>query len=129
MALNYVTLTLDLYDAQGNIQESGSAAFTPSSVLTDTVNHQEIGEQPVTVPFRASGAPSVSLLATDNATVLPSGWGWSVSFSGITGAPATFTFFLPFASGSAQRLSDLVSLPAGATAILAESGVALQAEG
>ena len=35
MSLEYLTLVLDLYDGQGNPVITGSAAFTPSAVLTD----------------------------------------------------------------------------------------------
>ena len=35
MPLNYVTLTLDLYDGQGDPEIRGSASLVPSAVLTD----------------------------------------------------------------------------------------------
>ena len=97
--LNYLTLTLDLYDGQGNYPVSGSAAFTPSAVLTDA-GVEVIGQQPVTAVFRAAAMPSMKLLATDSAGPLPTGWTWGVAFSGVTGAPAAFSFFLPAAAVS-----------------------------
>src|SRR5262249_5143546 len=50
---------------------------------------------------------TVKLLATDNSTITPAGWAWTVSFSGFTGAPDGWNFFLLNASGSSQNLADL----------------------
>ena len=94
MTLSYVTLTLDLYDGQGNYPVSGTATFTSPAVLTDA-GVEITGQIPVITSFQAGSLPSVSLLATDNSGPLPSGWTWGVSFSGITGAPAAFSFSLP----------------------------------
>ena len=114
MALDYVTLTLDLYDGQGNPAISGTASFTPSTVLTDS-GVEVIGQQPVTAVFHAAALPSVRLLATDSSGPLPAGWTWGVSFSGITGAPAAFSLFLPYASGATQLLSSLVPVSSGSS--------------
>ena len=114
MTLNYVRLTLDLYDGQGNFPVSGLATFTPSAVLTDA-GAEIVGQQPVVAVFHAAGVPSVSLLATDNSGPLPGGWTWSVSFSGITGAPAAFSFFLPFSGGASQLLSSLIPVSSGSS--------------
>jgi hypothetical protein len=114
MSLNYVTLTLDLYDGQGNPVIAGTASFTPSAVLTDA-GVEIVGQQPVTAVFHAAALPAVKLLATDNSGPAPSGWTWSVTFSGITGAPASFSFFLPYAGGATQLLSSLIPVSAGAT--------------
>jgi hypothetical protein len=97
MALAYVAVTLDLYDGTGNYPVSGTATFTPSSVLTDP-GVEVTGQIPVTVSFRAGSLPTVTLLATDNPGPLPAGWTWGVAFAGITGAPAAFSFFLPSAA-------------------------------
>lgn len=112
MTLNYVTLTLDLKDGQGNIPVSGLAVFTPSAVLTDA-GVEIVGQQPVTAVFHSAGVPAVSLLATDNAGPQPGGWTWSVSFSGITGAPAPFSFALAHADGASQVLSSLSPVSSG----------------
>jgi hypothetical protein len=103
--LNYVTLTLDLYDGQGNPVTSGIASFAPSVQLTDTTDHELIAQAPVPCVFHSGGLPTVKLLATDNGAPLPLGWGWTVTFSGVPGNPAGFTFFLPYASGASQYLS------------------------
>lgn len=95
MALNYVTLTPDVFDGQGNIPTTGTATFTPSAVLTDSTDLEIIGQQPIVASYRLAGLPPVSLLATDSSGPVPTGWTWGVTFSGITGAPASFSFFLP----------------------------------
>jgi hypothetical protein len=99
MALSYITLTLDLYDGSGNYPVSGTATFTPSAVLTDA-GVEVTGQMPVTVSFRAGSLPAATLLATDNSGPLPSGWTWGVTFAGITGAPAAFSFELAAAAVS-----------------------------
>jgi hypothetical protein len=94
MSLAYVDLVLDLYDGSGNYPVSGTASFVPSSVLDDP-GVEVTGQMPVTTSFRAGSLPAVSLLATDNPGPLPAGWTWGITFAGITGAPAAFSFFLP----------------------------------
>jgi hypothetical protein len=94
VSIAYVSLLLDLFDGQGNQAVSGSAVFTPSAVLTDA--GVEVADQyAVTGVFRAGSLPSVKLLATDGAGLLPTGWTWGVAFAGRAGAPAGFNFFLP----------------------------------
>jgi hypothetical protein len=137
VTLSYLTLVLDLYDGQGNTISSGVADFTPSVQLTDTADNQLIVQAPVPGVFRAGSFPQVKLLATDSSNVTPSGWAWTVSFAGVPGSPAGFSFFLPagpfsftatnaspcvftaagssYASGAAVVLSG-GSLPAGFTA-------------
>jgi hypothetical protein len=115
MALNYVTLTVDIYDGQGNYPVTGTATFTPSAPLTDTTNHEYIAQIPVVAAFRAAAVPIVKLLATDNSTLAPSGWGWQVTFSGFTGYPAGWSFFLPFSGGASQNLADLAPVSSTVT--------------
>lgn len=115
MALNYVTLTLDLYDGQGNAITSGTALLTPTAQLTDTTNHEVTVQAPVPCVFHAAGTPTVKLLATDNAPPAPPGWMWTVSFTGVAGDPPSFSFLLPFTGGSSQNLSSLAPLAAPST--------------
>ena len=105
MALDYVELVLDLYDGGGNPIVAGTASLTPSVQLTDTADKQVIVQAPLVVTFRGT-SPSVKLLATDNGALAPSGWGWSIEFSGVPGNPAGFSFFLPYSGGSTQYLSS-----------------------
>ena len=107
MTLNYVTLILDLYDGQGNAAVAGEALLVPSAQLTDTSDNMMITQAPVPGVFRSSGFPNVKLLATDNGALAPGGWGWTISFTGVTGAPASFSFFLPYTGGATQYLSSI----------------------
>lgn len=116
MALNYVNLTADLFDGQGNVLAAGTATFTPTAQLTDTADHEIVTLAPVTAAFKPTASPVVKLLATDNGAPLPGGWGWTVTFSGVPGNPASFTFFLPFAAGASQFLSS--QAPVSSAAVL-----------
>jgi len=114
VSLTYVTLTADLFDGSGNLITAGTATFTPSAQLT-YAGHEIVIEAPVTVAFNGTRSPSVSLLATDNASLLPSGWTWGVTFSGVPGNPAPFSFFLPATGGASQDLSSLSPVSSGTT--------------
>ncbi len=118
MSLNYVELTLDLYDGQGNPVTQGTATLTPTQVLTDTTDHQITGLTPVTATFRpGSSPPVVKLLATDNSAPLPAGWAWTITPPPACGV-AAFSFFLPYASGSSQYLS--AQIPVGSPSGLSQ---------
>ena len=124
MTLNYVGLTLDLYDGQGNAVTQGTATLTPTQYLTDTTDHALTGLSPVTVAFTPFSAPPVvKLLATDNAAPLPAGWAWTITPPSATGIPA-FSFFLPHAYGASQYLSAQVPVatPSGLSPYLLASG-------
>lgn len=110
MALNYVNLTVDLYDGQGNPLTSGVVTFTPSATLVDP-GVEIVPTMGINVALKVGGPPVVKLLATDNGSVTPSGWGWVVTYSNVPGNPAQQTILLPFASGSNQFLSSQVSVP------------------
>jgi hypothetical protein len=111
MALNYVQLTVDLYDGSGAPIAAGSATFTPNTQLTDA-GVETVLQAPLTVPFLAGSSPVIMLLGTDSTGPLPGGWQWTVTFNGVPGNPASFSFFLPFSGGSAQRLSSQAPLSA-----------------
>jgi len=106
MALNYVTLTVDLGGGQGFYLTSGMAAFVPTAVLTDAADHLMVSRVPLSVEFGDSGAPVIRLLATDNANLAPSGWAWTITPPAGSGI-APFSFFLPFSGGASQYLSAL----------------------
>lgn len=109
MALNYVNLTLDLFDGQGNELKTGNVIFTPSVQLTDTVEHELITRAQLQVSL-VGGSPVVKLLATDNGNLNPSGWSWDVTFQNVPGNPPEFSFHLVFASGANQFLSSQTPL-------------------
>ncbi len=60
MSLEYVELTLDLYDGQGNPVTQGTATLTPTQVLTDTTDHEITGLTPVTATFRPYASSQIS---------------------------------------------------------------------
>lgn len=96
MTLNKVTLVCDLYDGAGNPVVQGTGTLVPTTVLTDSSDQVIAGLTPVPVPFRAGGLPQVSLLATDNSGLLPSGWAWTFTPPAATGIAA---FNVPLAAG------------------------------
>lgn len=96
MALRYVTLILDAYDASGAFLSGGSASIAPNTVLSAPADTEWVPSAPVTAAFTIfAAAPTVRLLATDNADISPSGWAYTVSFTGVSGNPAAFSFFIP----------------------------------
>lgn len=106
MSLQYVTLTGTLPRAGGAL-----ATFTPSNWLNDHDDDLYIPPAPEPVDLDSSGQFSVELLATDNTGPLPAGWYWTVNIAGIPGvAVETFSFFLPFADGATQDITDLAQI-------------------
>jgi hypothetical protein len=105
MALNYVTLILDMYDGSGAQIRGGSALLAPSEQLTDPVDGLFITQAGLGAAFGPGALPRVSLLATDNTNVAPSGWEWTITFNGVPGNPPGGSFALPFTNGATQYLS------------------------
>lgn len=96
MTLRYVTLILDAYDATGAYLTGGSASIAPNTVLAAPADTEWVPQAPVTAVFSIfSATPQVKLLATDNADITPSGWAYTVTFAGVAGNPAAFSFFVP----------------------------------
>lgn len=108
MALNYVTLILDLYDGQGNPAGTGTAALVPSAQLRAAAEGMFITRSPVPAVFTPAAFPQVRLLATDNSDLSPSSWTWGITFSGVPGSPPAVSFPLPFTGGPAQYLSAVL---------------------
>jgi hypothetical protein len=104
--LNQVVLTGSYEDGGAN-QPGGWLQFVPSAALTDADDRVLLRQEPVTVPL-ASGAFSVSLIATDNADLQPPGWYWTVT-EYLAGLPpsAPWNFYLAFGDGAEQDISGL----------------------
>jgi hypothetical protein len=109
---NYVTLVLNEYDGAGDPVVRGTATLAPTTSLVDVVDQMDITPWCPPQSFRSGSLPSVRLLATDNGNVAPQGWMWTLSFSGVPGNPVARSFFLPYAGGATQYLSDLTVVPA-----------------
>jgi hypothetical protein len=108
MAASYVTLILDLYDAAGNQIVHGTAQVTPSAELPDPAEMMLIGQAPLTGAFRAGSLPQLRLVSTDSVGPQPNAWTYTITFSGVPGSPASFSF----TDGATQYLSALAQVPA-----------------
>lgn len=111
MSANYVPLALDAYDGAGNQIVRGRATLTPSVLLVDVPDRMWIPPAPVTAVFGAYGAPTAHLRATDDTGPQPQGWQWAITFTGVPGDPAGFSFYLPYGGGATQYLSGLAPVP------------------
>ena len=111
MALQYVTLTGDYTDGEG-APLWGTLTFTPSTTLADTADDVVIRPRPIQVSLSDNGTFTARLLATDNASLLPAGWTWQVSEAVAGQVSASWSFYLPYASGAVQDISSLLATPA-----------------
>lgn len=95
MAYNTVQVVLNLTDGGGAQIQAGAVSIAPSAVLTDAADRL-LAVSPVWAQFPGTPtAPQVTLLATDNANISPSGWAWTVTFHSVPGNPASYSFALP----------------------------------
>lgn len=113
MALNYVTLTLDMSDGSGNPVKGGQVILSPSATVT---GGGIIVASQTLVPIPSTGTPraTVPLLATDNAGLSPGGWSWSFAYLDPTGrgvGTLVWNFMLPYSAGAAQNLSACPAAP------------------
>jgi hypothetical protein len=94
---NNITVICDLHNGDGSYNSSGGYLyFTPNEVLTDSSSHALLSAVPIGAHFTGGSDPSVSLAATDNTNILPSGWTWvATSSANLQGAPSSFSFYLP----------------------------------
>jgi hypothetical protein len=65
MALNYITLVLDLADGTGTPLATGQALLNPSAQLTDATDDMIVTKAQLSARL-AGSYPQVRLLATDN---------------------------------------------------------------
>ena len=89
MALNYITLVLDLADGTGTPLATGQALLNPSAQLTDATDDMIVTKAQLSAKL-AGSYPQVRLLATDNTALrLQDGRGRSLSASRLSslGAP------------------------------------------
>jgi hypothetical protein len=116
---SYVTLVLNEYDGAGDPVVRGTAALAPTTALVDVIDQMDITPWCPDQTFRSGSFPSPKLLATDNGNISPQGWMWTLSFSNVPGNPVTRSFYLAYANGATQYLSDLTTVPASVPAVIA----------
>lgn len=106
MSNNYVTLTGNL----GPDSAGATLILTPSNWLTDSDNALILPPSPKQVTLNGQGEFSISLLATDNGSPLPTGWTWNAEFLLDGVAPHSFSFSLAHADGATQDVSSLTPI-------------------
>lgn len=96
MTLPVITVSLDIYTGAALLTDQTFAYFAPSVPLT--YNSSPLYAAPVGVQFQAPPV-SVSLASTDNGSITPANWNWTLAFSqdpGFVGGPSTsLNFSLP----------------------------------
>jgi hypothetical protein len=107
VALNTVALVLDLYDGTQSPITTGTATFRPNVQVKDATDHVVLTTAPVIIQLVRNPVPTVTLIATDNGALSPSGWTW-IYRGTFDGAGVEQSFLLPFSGGATQYLSQLV---------------------
>jgi hypothetical protein len=117
--INTITVTGTYLSGTGAAQ-GGTVTFTPTSALTDPAGSTVVANVPIVAAVSQSTGSftQAGLACTDNTTLLPSGWCWTVNVA-VPGAAQVFTTFLPHTLGSTVDISTLMPLPQ----IVAPSGV------
>lgn len=104
-----ITVTGDYTDITG-APLSGALIFTPTADLTDLAGHVILRVTP-SVAGLVNGAFSITLPCTDNVTITPASWAWTVAENLYqTGKPLTvrtYTILLPHTLGTTVDISTL----------------------
>lgn len=87
---------------------SGSLSFAPNCELVD-LNNAALYPTPLVVTLDMSGTFSTTLICTDNPTLYPTGWSYTVTESVRT--PRSYPISLPHGLGSTVDLSALMPIP------------------
>jgi hypothetical protein len=91
------------------VPADGYITFTPQVTTHNTENDNLILHSPVKKNLDASGSFSVELVDTDNADLLPSGWGYSIEYRA-TGIPNRVFFAYVPAGDDELNVADLIPL-------------------
>jgi len=105
--LTTITLTGEFLTSTGTPM-SGTLSFTPPPELVD-VNTAIMYAAPDTVTLDSTGKFTTVLICTDNPTLAPAGWSYTVQEN--VSSPRTYTIFVPSTLGTTVDLSTLVPLP------------------
>ncbi|MFE2710613.1 right-handed parallel beta-helix repeat-containing protein [Streptomyces mirabilis] len=119
-----ITVTINRPVPAGGAGNSGRIIFTPSAVLVDAT-HKAIYSGSGAATLDTNGAANITLLTTDAAGVLPTGWRWHVDEQ-LPGARRTYYIDLPSTLGTTIDLSALspISAPDGSGQSIPPSGPA-----
>ena len=115
MSVSYGTLILDEADSGGNLIVRGTVTIALSQRVPDAGDDLIFGQAPVTGVFGAGGPPSARLPFND--TFGPQGddapgTTYTITYNGVPGSPASWSFYLLSTNGGTQRLSAIASTPA-----------------
>ena len=115
MSVSYGELILDEADSGGNLIIRGTVTIALSQRVPDAGDDLIFGQAPVTGVFRAGGPPSVRLPFND--TFGPQGddapgTTYTITYNGVPGSPAQWSFYFISTNGDEQRLSAIASTPA-----------------
>lgn len=106
-----VTLILDEGNAELGYLTGGRASIAPSARLPGPADNLIVGQAPVTADFTADGPPQVELVGTDQVGPQPDGWLYTITYYWVPGSPKPWSFYLRYADGPVQRLSQLAAVP------------------
>lgn len=108
--LTTITVTGTYQDPSGS-PLSGHVTFTPTADLLDSTGHVVLRATPLTINL-TSGAFSIVLPCTDNATLNPSTWAYTVVETVADGSQSltarTYTVQLPHTLGTSVDISTLI---------------------
>jgi hypothetical protein len=108
--LTTITVTGTYLTASGT-PLGGTVLFAPSVPLTDRTGRTVLSVNPIVAEVSEStGTFSVVLPVTNNATLLPAGWAYSVQVS-VPGAAAAFNCYLPSSWGASVDITQLGPVP------------------
>lgn len=125
VGLSTVAVTVSALHPDGTALK-GAVTFTPNATLRSGTYHVSLAG-PVTLTFSGNGTPqTATLVATDAAGVLPSGWTYTVTEWWQDAPSRTYSIALPAAS-PAVYLADLapVSADAGFSVFVPPTGVGI----
>lgn len=116
--LTVITVTATYQQIDGTLAAAGTITFDPSDVITDSTGKVVFGQaataQVTDGQLTANGSPGIVLPCTDNASLIPSGFSYTVT-EVITGwKRRTYKIQLPSSLGETADLSQLSASGGGA---------------
>jgi hypothetical protein len=110
VSLTTIQVAGTLRDASGG-PASGTVTFAPSALLTDTSDSATVPAHPVPCYLNSQGGfLSRPLVYTDDDTISPSGWTYTITIALAASPPQYLIVLLPAALGPVADLSELVQV-------------------